>query len=117
MSPIEEMRVQQSAAKARGYFEQVGRGLLITEPVDHDEPFQVWMRDNVDTETQVYRNRYVSLDDLKATECPVHVVRYVETYDPHTEAVLSIQFDPDDCDIEPRVVPLGFTVDPDGLPF
>jgi len=106
MTTLKQLRVELSAAKARGYFEHAGRGLLITRPATEEGPFGAWMRTYGMSGTY-WENRYVTLADLKAWGCPGSVVHLVEAYDPMTEAVVAIEFEPG-ADVEPQVVALTF---------
>ena len=101
------MRVQVSAIKARGYFEDAGRGLLITRPTETD-PFGDWLQTVVGDEadrTMTFENRYFTLDMLKANDCPAYVLHMIETYDPTREAVVAVTLDLDDVP-EPQIVRL-----------
>ena len=102
------MRVQLSAIKARGYFEDAGRGLLITRPTETD-PFAQWLQaivsDDAD-QMKCYENRYFTLDVLREMNgCPADLLHMLETYDPTREAVVAVAVDLHDL-AEPRIVPL-----------
>ena len=104
MKELREIRRSYSAAKARMYFEEHGRGLLITKIAS--TPFDAGLGKNVkNVESHSYLNQYWTLANLKEHGAPKYVIELVETYDPDREVVVAIEYHPGH-DPEPEIVSL-----------
>jgi hypothetical protein len=78
-----------SAVKARGYFQERGRGLLVTTKSDAMHPLAAFIEPSADTEVECHDNVYWTLDTLKEKKAPRAVIKLVEQYDPKTQAVVA----------------------------
>jgi hypothetical protein len=68
-----------------------------------DTPIAGWMAENTGMHT--YENRFYTLDDLKKEGAPGYVVAMVEGYDPDSQVIVAIEYDPG-VDAEPEIIEL-----------
>jgi hypothetical protein len=87
-----------SASKASAQFLEHGRGVMFARiSKDRDSTPELNDRD-----TYVYRNTYVPIADLN-DDADRDILRLVKQYDPATQAVVAIEYEPG-CRLEPEVI-------------
>ena len=110
---IHDWNVGIAAAKARGYFDVHGRGVLSRRSMDADGDTTIldWMRAVVNRDEcgiHAFKNEYVSLPMLRKGAAPRDVIALVERYDPDREAVVYVEYE--HGYFGPAIVPLSLPV-------
>ena len=99
MDPQRRGRQQLSAYKARVRFAEHGRGLMLSQIVRHGDADAPPVP--IDDRGRWYRNIYVPIADL--TDADTDLLRLVNEYDPITQAVVVIEYEPG-CRLETEII-------------
>jgi len=89
---IREVRLVMSANRARGYFFERGRGMILSKSLDRD--FLNGLDLPAEASSDAFGHVYVPFEEIPVEEEDVR--RLVAGYDPSTQAVVIIEYGPSD---------------------